>query len=115
MPVMLRLELKAPGTAVIGAGAAHNRGAAARLQALQEGHQRRLHGSAAPCLRERRDIEAGQSLRLHLHVDLGIDMRCVQRHVPQPRSDCVDVDARAEQMNRGRVADRMRADTLLYQ
>ena len=38
-----------------------------------------------------------------------------QRHVPQPGSDRVDVHPRAKQMRRGRVTNRVRADSLGYQ
>jgi len=82
--IMLWRQLRDPGTAVIGVNAAHNYGAPGRLQALQERHQRGLCSIAARCLRKARDIEAGQGLGLHLHIDLGIDMRRVQRDVSQP-------------------------------
>ena len=49
------------------------------------------------------DVDPGQRLRFHFHVDLGVDMGRVQRHMAKPSADRVDVDASAQQMDGGRV------------
>jgi len=50
-----------------------------------------------------------------LEVDFGIDIRGLQRDMAEPAPDCVDVDASAQKVGRGGVADGVRADTLCRQ
>ena len=54
------------------------------------------------------DFTQCQGLGFHLQVDLGIDIRRLQGHVSQPGPNRIDVDAGTQQMNGGRVSDRMR-------
>jgi hypothetical protein len=44
-----------------------------------------------------------EGLRFGRQIDLGINVGRVDRDVPQPRADGVDVDAGAQQVGRGRV------------
>jgi hypothetical protein len=42
--------------------------------------------------------------RLGLEVDLGVDVCRIERYVPEPSADRVDVDAGAQKVGRGGVA-----------
>jgi hypothetical protein len=53
-----------------------------------------------------------ESLGLHLHVHFRINIRRIERDMPQPGTNGVDVDPGTEQMGRSRVANSMRADAL---
>ena len=58
------------------------------------------------------DRTRGQRLGFHLKVDFRIAIGGFERDVAEPRADGVDVHARAEQVDRGRVPHRMRTDSL---
>jgi hypothetical protein len=45
------------------------------------------------------DVNAGQRLGLHFHVDLRIDMGRIQRHMAKPGAYGVDVDTGAQKIN----------------
>jgi hypothetical protein len=45
-----------------------------------------------------------ERLRLGLEVDFGVDVCRVERDVPEPSANRVDVDAGAQKMGRGGVA-----------
>jgi hypothetical protein len=55
----------------------------------------------------------GQRFRLHLQVDLRIDVGSPLRHVAQPAADRIDVHTRPEQMRGGRVPNDVWADLLV--
>ncbi len=50
-------------------------------------------------------------LALHLHVDLQVDVRGVDVHMPEPVADHVDIVSRPKQMHCGGMPDGVRADT----
>src|SRR5439155_20924293 len=45
-----------------------------------------------------RHVTVCQCFRLHLEIDFGVDVGCIQRDMPQPRPDRVDIDPSAQQM-----------------
>ena len=59
-----------------------------------------------------RDRALAEGLGLHLEVDLGVDVRGVERDVPEPGADRVDVHPGAQKVYGRRVADDVRADAL---
>jgi hypothetical protein len=74
------------------------------LQAAQELHQRRIVTPPSRGSGTRPKRRGRQHLRFRLEVHFRIDVGGVDRDVPQPREDRVDVDARAQQVGCGRVA-----------
>jgi hypothetical protein len=54
-----------------------------------------------------------ERLCFHIKVRLGVDIGGVERDMPQPRTDGVDVYSSAEKVRCGRVVDGVRADILL--
>ena len=74
------------------------------LQRLQKCHQGGVdspvfHGYRVSC-----DIAFCQSLGLHLQVELGIDVGGVDRGMPQPRPDRVDIHAGTQEKDRSGMA-----------
>jgi hypothetical protein len=57
-----------------------------------------------------RDIAMSQCLGLHLQIHFGVDMGRIQRHVPQPAADGVDIHTRSQQMDGACVPNRVRTD-----
>ena len=53
----------------------------------------------------------GQRFRLHLQVDLGIDVGSAEGDMAQPGPDGVDVHAGLQQMHGCRVSNDVRADS----
>jgi len=45
----------------------------------------------------------GEGLGLHVQVDLGVDVRSSQRDMAEPATDCIDVNARTEEVGCGAV------------
>jgi len=45
-----------------------------------------------------------QGLGFHLQVNLGIDMRGLQRHVSQPRADRIDIHPGSQEMHGRRMS-----------
>src|SRR6185437_676418 len=88
--------------------AAHN-----FLQPMEELHQSGLR-SPGPCPSQASaDIARGKSFGLSLEVDLRIDVSGVERDVPEPAADRVNVHPGAQQVRSRRVSDDMRADHLV--
>src|ERR1017187_4815122 len=85
------------------------------LQRTEERHQRRL---VAPmpfrCVRIG-DLALGQSPGFHLQVDLCIDVGGVNRNMPEPGPNRVDVHAGTEKVGGGRVANGVGADPFSFQ
>ena len=52
----------------------------------------------------------GQCFRLHFQIDFGINIGGIKRRVPQPGTDCVNIDARAEEMDCSCVSNGMGTD-----
>ena len=52
----------------------------------------------------------GQGLCLHLQINLGIDVRGINRDVAEPSTDRVDVDAGSEEVYCSCVANNVRTD-----
>ena len=48
--------------------------------------------------RIRRHLATREGLSFHLQVNLGIDMGRVERHVPEPRADGIDIYPGTEEM-----------------
>ena len=93
-----------------GDGAVFLRHTTSRLQCAKEVHQRRLIPPTPGDPFGIRHIAFRQSFGLGLEVDLGVDVRGLQRHMTEPAPDCVDVDTRAQEMSCAGVADGMGAD-----
>ena len=51
-----------------------------------------------------------QRFRLHLQINFSIDIGSIKRHVPQPGTNCVNIDTRAEEVDCGRVSNGMGTD-----
>jgi transposase len=94
------------------AGRAHNSGRRYALQLPHEVHHRRHVLTLPRGAWDSRDIDACQCLGLHFEVHLGVDIGGVQRDVPEPGPDRVDIDTGSEQMDSGRVSQRVRTDAL---
>src|SRR3972149_3116570 len=62
----------------------------------------------------RQDRAFGERLGFGGEVDLRVHVRRVDRDVPEPRADRVDVDTGAQKMGRGRVTNGMRAEARLW-
>ena len=56
------------------------------------------------------NLARGQSLGFHLQVDFCIDVGGVERNMPEPGPNRVDVHAGTEKVGGGRVANRVRAN-----
>ena len=78
---------------------------------LQEGHQPLV---LPPVFRWLGflDLAKCKCPRLGVQIDFSVDICGVDRHVTEPSTYRVDVHARTQQMGRGRVTNRMRADSL---
>src|SRR6516164_249326 len=48
-------------------------------------------------------------------VGLGVDIGGIERHVSEPRTDCIDVDARLKKMSGGRMANDVGTDPFSLQ
>ena len=55
-------------------------------------------------------VGVGKDFGFTLQIDFGVDVGRVDGHVSEPSADGVDIDAGAEQVRRGGVADGMWAD-----
>lgn len=86
-----------------------------RVTGPKEVRQRRLITPPFWDLAEIRRLAFFERLSLGLEVDLCIDVRGVQRDVPEPSADYVDVDAGAQEIGRRGVADGVRAYALCRQ
>ena len=84
------------------------------LYGLEELHDS-MPSLPAFCCRLIEDLTVPKSLGLHFEVDSSVDVRGVDRHVPEPRTYRVDVHARLQKMTGRGMADRMRADLLHQQ
>ena len=80
-----------------GRGAAFERHITERLQRAQEVHQRGLIPPVLSGCAGVGGLAFAKALALGSpkSSDLGIDIRGLQRHVPEPSADCVDVNAGA--------------------
>ena len=58
------------------------------------------------------DFASGKRLSFHFQIHFRINICSVERDVPKPSTNGVDVDARSEKMGRGRVPNGMRAHAL---
>ena len=58
---------------------------------------------------------SGERLCLHFQIHLRINICSIERDVPEPSTDSVDVDTRAEKVGRGCWPNGMRAHALLRQ
>jgi len=79
---------------------------------VQEVHQR---GLIPPVLSSRAGVTGftfRQGIGFGFEVDLGVHIRGVQRRVPKPAADRVDVNAGAQKVGCGGMADGMGTDTL---
>ena len=56
---------------------------------------------------------SGEGLCLHFQIHLCINICSIERDVPEPSTDSVDVDTRAEKVGRGCVPNGVWAYTLL--
>ena len=56
------------------------------------------------------DLTVRESLCFHFQVDLGVDIGCVDRDVPKPIADRIDVDSRFQQMHSRGMSNRVRTD-----
>ena len=85
------------------------------LQRAQEVHQLGL----IPPVRTGRAGGGGLTFRqgfgFGFEIDLGIDIRGLLRHMPQPSADRVDVNARAQKVSRRGMTDGMGTDALCRQ
>jgi len=59
------------------------------------------------------DLASCKRLRLHFQIHFRVNIYGVERDVPQPGTDGVDVDARPEKMGCRRVPNRMRAHSFV--
>jgi hypothetical protein len=85
-------------------------------ECAQESHQRRIIAPMGSPLRRRfKRSTLCQHLSFALEVNLCIDVGCVDRDMPQPRAYGVDIDAGAQEMSSGCVADRVWTDTFPQQ
>ena len=74
------------------------------LQRAQERHQFRILPPPpfwSACIA---DFALGESFGFRFQVDFRVDVGCVQRHMPEPGANGVDVHAGAEQVGRCRVS-----------
>lgn len=62
---------------------------------------------AAVGLFQAADFNLGQRLCLHFQINLGVDVRGVQRHMAEPGADHVDIDAGTQEVDGCRVTNRM--------
>ena len=62
--------------------------------------------------RQAGDVDARQCLRLHLEINLCVDIGRIHRDMAEPRADRVDVNACSEKVNRGCMPQRVRTDAL---
>ena len=46
----------------------------------------------------------GEGLGFHLQVDLGVDVRSIQRDMAEPAADGIDINARTEEVGCGAVS-----------
>ena len=58
---------------------------------------------------------SGERLCLHVQIHLRINICSIERDVPEPSTDSVDVDTRSEKVRRSCVSNGMRAHALLRQ
>ena len=56
----------------------------------------------------------GQCFGLHLQINFSINVGSIKRHVPQPGTDCVNIDARAEEVDCRCVSNGMGADFFFW-
>ena len=81
------------------------------LEGAEEGEQGRVvFPSLAGDWRCAEVVGVGEDFGFTLQIDFGVDVGRVDGHVSEPSADGVDIDAGAEQVRRGGVADGMWAD-----
>jgi hypothetical protein len=78
---------------------------------VKEGHQSGILTPTSVAFGWVDDLALGQSFRLHLQIDLGINVRRVERDVAKPATDGVNVHSGAKQVCRRGMANRVRADS----
>lgn len=83
-----------------------------KLKRAQEGHQTRFVPTSNR-LTVVTDVALSQRVGLHLEVDLGVNIGGVQRSVPKPPPDRVDVNAGTKQMAGCCMANGVRTDPLV--
>ena len=83
-----------------------------RLQGTQEGHKT-LVFSPPPCSFVLPHFEQSKDLSLHLHVNLRINVRGIERSVAKPFTDTIDVHSSLEKMCPSRMPQSVRAHSLV--
>jgi hypothetical protein len=81
-----------------------------RLQSAQESHHVRLAGPSSNCPSCASSRQRLQRPFLRGKVRLGIDVCGIERHMSEPSTDGIDVDARLKKMAGGRVANYVGTD-----
>src|SRR5580692_717034 len=61
------------------------------------------------------NVAASESLGLHFQVDLCVYMGSIQRDVPEPATDSVNINTRPEQMTGSRMPNRMGTDVFGFE
>ena len=81
-----------------------------RLQSAQESHHIRLAGPSSNCPSCASSSQRLQRPFLRGKVRLGIDVCGIERHMSEPSTNRIDVDARLKKMAGGRVANYVGTD-----
>ena len=84
-------------------------------ETAQELHDARIRAPHSSLVRFPTRITGRQRLRLHLKIDFGVDVGSVDGNMAQPRTNGVDIHARAQEMRCGCVADDVRANPFFSQ
>ena len=87
----------------------------ARLQRAQESHDIWLAGSASSRPSCSPSRQCRQCSLFRSKVGLGVDVGGIERHVSEPSTDRIDIDARLKEMGGGRMANDVGTDPFSLQ
>ncbi len=86
-----------------------------QLECAQERHQGRIIPPTTRWFIGLDNFTLGQSLSFHLQIHLCVDVGRVERYMPEPGANSIDIHASAEQVCGCRVANRVGADSFFRQ